>query len=152
MKTFLVTLALLSLSFFVARADRPLELDSGTYTFSWTEGANEVTFPVRLTATLGTRLSYLDLANIVVEPVGENILFNPGGKFVGYSRVVFADGKVSTADIALSMTTINPKDMAIRTVHLQGNISNHSAGGQGSYFINLSKSGDLKWKLTKVQD
>ncbi|HEU4679621.1 MAG TPA: hypothetical protein VFS35_08885 [Terrimicrobiaceae bacterium] len=92
-----------------------------------------MTFPVRLTAMLGTRLSYLDLANIVVEPVGENILFNPGGEFVGYSRVAFADGKVSTADIALSMTTINPKDMAIRTVHLQGNISNHSAGGQGSY-------------------
>ena len=39
---------------------------------------------------------------------------------MGYSRVAFADGKVSTADIALSMTTINPKDMAIRTVHLQG--------------------------------
>ena len=152
MKTLLVTLTLLSLSFIVSRADRPLELDSGTYTFSWTDGANEETFPVRLTATIEARLSYLDRADIVIEPDGDNLLFNPGGKFVGYSSVVYADGKMTSGDIALSMTTINPQSMAIRTVHLKGTISNHSAKGEGSYFIDRNKRGDLKWTLTKVQD
>ena len=148
---FLLTVALLCFSIATGRAERPTELPSGTYYFSMSEDGKETlkNLPVRLTTKTQESASYFDKTDIVVEEILAKDQIPLFGKFVGHTHELYSEGKMIDGTIVLSMTKFMEGAVNnIKTWHLIGSVSNHSAKGEGTIFENHRKAWQFKWTLT----
>ena len=160
---FLLTVALLGFSIVTGRAEQPTELPSGTYNLSLTsESRGKSNYPVRLTTKINTQKGYSsgDRAEVVTDIVVEADYL---GKLVGQTAERYDKGEFFHGYIVLSMTLQWPEGHypEIMTYHLLGNVSKHSATGEGASFRDSlltsahenyqSKTDRLKWTLTPTQ-
>ena len=150
---FLLTVALLCFSIVTGRAERPTELPSGTYYLSitskdWTGELKNL--PVRLTTKVQQSASWFDKTEIVIEEILADNQISLFGKLVGHTMEIYADGKMTSGDIVLAMTKFMEGNVtnSIKTWHLIGRVSNHSAEGEGTIFENDRKAAQFKWTLT----
>jgi len=158
---FLLTVALLGFSIVTGRADETTELPSGNYYLSLTVEHSDrkediaKNLPVRLTTKIipnyvSSNGNTFTTTDIVVE--GFEL-----GNFVGRTFEVYRQGKLNNGYMALSMTKLTAGPMGeIRTIHLMGKVSNHSATGEGALLRNFYeiveegsrfKTEPVKWVL-----
>jgi hypothetical protein len=160
---FLLTVALFSFSIVTGRAEQPTELPSGTYNLSLTsESGGKSNYPVRLTTKINTQKGHSsgDRAEVVTDIVVEADYL---GKLVGQTAERYDKGEFFHGYIVLSMTLQWPEGHypEIMTYHLLGNVSKHSATGEGASFRDSlltsahenyqSKTDRFKWTLTPTQ-
>lgn len=149
---FLLTAALLCFSIVTGPAERPTELPSGTYYLSLTseDWKGELkNVPVQLTTKIEASASYFDKTDIVIEENVANHQIALFGKFVGHTHELYSEGKMIDGTILLSMTKFMDGAVNnIKTWHLIGKVSNHSAKGEGTIFENDRKAAQFKWTLT----
>jgi hypothetical protein len=150
---FLLKVAFLGFSIVTGRAEQPPALPSGTYYLSLTptdskDAKDEVkNLPVRLTTTKGLgSVSSGAMTVIQTDIVMESD--NLRAKFEGATNEQYSEGKLTRSDIFLVGSRLMPRTGTPQSYHLKGTVSNHSAGGEGALFENLSKQVQLKWTLT----
>ena len=163
---FLLTVALLGFPIVTGRAEQPTELPSGNYYLSLTSQVRKEdelkNVPVRLTTKINTQKSSSsgDRAVVVTDIVVEADYL---GKLMGQTVERYDKGELFHGYIVLSMTLQWPEGHypEIMTYHLLGNVSKHSATGEGASFRDSlltsahenyqSTTDRFKWTLTPTQ-
>ncbi len=104
---FLLTVALLCFSIVTGRAERPTQLPSGTYYLSIRErldGRTEEPSGAPHHQSPRKRSFWFDKTEIVIEEILADNQISLFGKLVGHTMEIYADGKMTSGDIALAMT------------------------------------------------